>query len=46
LAFPAPRLVELAKSFGENGLVQSICSDDFSSAVDPVLRAMARSQSR
>jgi hypothetical protein len=46
LAFPAPRLVELAKSFGENGMVQSICSDDVSSVVDPVLRAVTRSKGR
>ena len=42
LAFPAPRIVELAKAFGENAMVQSICSDSFSALVDPVVRVRER----
>ncbi len=34
LAYPPVRLVELAMQFGENALVQSICTDDFGPAIE------------
>jgi hypothetical protein len=37
-ATPAVRLVELARSFGANGLVQSICEGDLGTAVDAIAR--------
>lgn len=36
-AAPARRIVELARQFGEYGLVQSICNDDYSGALTAVL---------
>ena len=41
-AFPARRIVTLAKGFAENGMVQSICQDDFNSAFDPIIDLIAR----
>jgi hypothetical protein len=35
-AWPARRLTELARLFGKNGLVQSICQDDFSGPMDAI----------
>ena len=35
-AFPPWRTVEVAEGFGENGLVQSICADDFGPAIDAI----------
>jgi hypothetical protein len=40
-AYPPRRIVELAKSFGDNGMVQSICQDDFTPAIDAVIDMMA-----
>ena len=40
-AFPPRRIVELAKAFGRNGMVQSICQDDFSPAIDGIVDMMA-----
>ena len=37
-AFPAPRFVELAYEFGDNGLVASICDDDWSDTVADLAR--------
>ncbi len=37
-AYPPRRLVEVARGFGENGLVQSICQDDFSGVANVVLK--------
>jgi hypothetical protein len=37
--YPAPRLVELTREFGANGMVQSLCGDD----LWPALRTIARS---
>jgi hypothetical protein len=42
-AYPARRIVSLAQAFGEHGLVQSICQDDFGPAVDSILEMMSRS---
>jgi hypothetical protein len=41
-ARPARRLVEVARGFGMNGLVQSICERDLSRAIDVILRSIAR----
>jgi hypothetical protein len=40
-AFPPRRIVELARAFGSNGMVQSICQDDFTPAIDAVVDMMA-----
>ena len=39
-AFPPRRIVELAKAFGQNGVVQSICQDDFGPAMDVVIETI------
>jgi hypothetical protein len=36
-AFPPRRIVELARRFGSNGIVQSICQEDFGPALDLIL---------
>jgi hypothetical protein len=36
-AFPPRRIVDLARAFGENGIVQSICQDDFGPAIDGII---------
>lgn len=36
-AFPPRRLLEVAMGFGANGIVQSICQDDLSDAMDGVM---------
>jgi len=41
-AYPPRRIVQLAKSFGEQGIVQSICQDDFAPAIDAVVELIAR----
>lgn len=41
-AYPPRRIVELAQAFGENGSVQSICQDDFTSAFDVFFDRMAK----
>jgi hypothetical protein len=40
-AYPPNRIVDVAESFGENGLVQSICQDDFGPAIDAIIDRMA-----
>jgi len=40
-AYPARRIVELAKGFGENGIVQSICQDDFEPTIDAIVDRIA-----
>ena len=40
-AYPPRRIVELAKLFGENGIVQSICQDDFAPAMDAITDLLA-----
>jgi len=40
-AAPARRIVEMAKSFGENGVITSICEDDYTAALDAVLTKIA-----
>jgi hypothetical protein len=41
-AFPPRRIVQVAKGFGENGVVQSICQDDFGPAMDAIIEVIAR----
>jgi len=40
-AFPPRRIVEVARGFGANGVVQSICQDDFSPAMDAIIDVIA-----
>jgi hypothetical protein len=40
VAFPPRRLVEVARGFGERGVVQSICQDDFGPAMDAILEVI------
>jgi hypothetical protein len=42
LAYPPRRIVEVAKGFGANGMVQSICQEDFGPAVDAIVRTIGR----
>jgi len=43
-ATPARRLLEVARGFGGNGIVQSICQADFTSVVDPFIEIVAKQQ--
>ena len=38
VAYPPVRLVELAKQFGDNGVIQSICQKDFRPAMDAIIK--------
>lgn len=40
-AAPARRIVELARRFGPNGIVQSICQDDFGPALSAIIDKIA-----
>jgi hypothetical protein len=41
-AQPPRRIVTLAKEFGENGVVQSICQSDFGPAMDAIIDVIAK----
>lgn len=41
-AFPPRRIVQVAKGFGENGVIQSICQDDFGPAMDAIIEVIAK----
>jgi hypothetical protein len=41
-AYPPRRIVQLAQAFGENGIVQSICQDDFGPAMDAIINVIAK----
>ena len=41
VAFPPRRIVQVAESFGANGVVQSICQEDFTPVVDAILQRVA-----
>jgi hypothetical protein len=41
-AYPAQRLVQVARDFGVNGMVQSICEPDFSGPMSTILRSIGR----
>jgi len=40
-AYPPRRIVQVAKGFGRNGFVQSICEDDFVPAIDLIVTRIA-----
>lgn len=40
IAFPPRRIVELAKAFGQSGVVQSICQDDFGPAMSAIINVI------
>jgi hypothetical protein len=40
-ADPARRIVEVAKGFGENGVITSICEDDYGAALNAVITKIA-----
>jgi hypothetical protein len=40
-AFPPHRIVEAAKELGANGIVQSICADDYTPAIDAIVDRIA-----
>ena len=42
VAYPPRRIVEVAKGFGENGIIQSICQDDFGPAIDAIIAIIAK----
>ena len=41
-AYPPRRIVELARKFGRDGLVQSICGDNFGPPIDIVVERVVR----
>jgi hypothetical protein len=41
-AFPPRRSISLAKGFGQNAIVQSICQDDFGPAMDAIIDIIAK----
>ncbi len=41
-AYPPIRMVQVAKDFGENAVVQSICQDDFGPAMDAIIDVIAK----
>jgi hypothetical protein len=41
-AYPPVRMVQVAKAFGENAVVQSICQDDFGPAMDAIIDVIAK----
>jgi hypothetical protein len=41
-AYPARRIVEVARAFGANGLVRSICESSFEGAIDSIVEAIVR----
>lgn len=41
IAFPPRRIVQVAQQFGENGVVQSICQENFGPALDAIIEKIA-----
>jgi hypothetical protein len=41
-ATPPRRIVDVVKGFGQNGVLQSICQDDFGPAMDAIIEVIAR----
>ena len=41
-AYPPRRIVEVAKGLGENAIVQSICQDDFTPAMDGIIQLLRK----
>jgi hypothetical protein len=42
IAYPPRRIVNVAKQFGENAIIQSICQSDFGPALDAIITVIAR----
>lgn len=42
VAYPPRRMVEVAKGFGENAIIQSICQSNFEPALDAIISVIAR----
>ncbi len=42
MAVPARRIVEVARGFGPNGVVRSICEESFTSAMDAIIEAISK----
>jgi hypothetical protein len=42
VAYPPRRIVEVARAFGPNGLVRSICEASFEGAIDSIVEAIVR----
>jgi hypothetical protein len=42
IAYPPRRIVEVVKGFGESGVLQSICQDDFGPAMDAIIEVIAK----
>jgi hypothetical protein len=42
VAYPPHRIIDVAEGFGANGVVQSICQDDFGPAIDAIIAIIAR----
>jgi hypothetical protein len=40
-AYPPRRLVEVARQFGQKGIIHSICKDDFRPAIEDIVRAIS-----
>jgi hypothetical protein len=41
-AYPPRRIVEVAKGFGQNGVIQSICQEDFAPAINAIIDVIAK----
>jgi hypothetical protein len=41
-AYPPQRMVQVAKAFGPNAVIQSICQDDFGPAMDAIIDVIAK----
>jgi hypothetical protein len=41
-AYPARRITGVAAGFGENGVIQSICQESFTGAMDSIIQAITR----
>jgi hypothetical protein len=41
-AYPPRRIIEVARGFGANGIVQSICQDDFTPAINQIIKVIAK----
>jgi hypothetical protein len=41
-AYPPRRIIEVARGFGANGIVQSICQDKFTPAINQIIKVIAK----
>ncbi len=41
-AYPARRIAEVAQGFGENGVIESICQENFTGAMDSIIQAISK----